>query len=471
MAQHTRHPIAAPPQAPARESSRRLLLRAHAIVLIAVTMAMPALYHAFGLEISAAVVLVLFAATLAWWVPRIVARRNTDPFPWRRLPWASLGYVTWAALSIVWSAWRGVSLTTWAGLVIVTVSGLFLASTLSWRELVKVLASALKWVVGLSFLFELFVSVVIRHPIFPAFVTAPTGDVDPQLYWSRDNLLSGGRIQGLVGNANLFAMICLIALLVFAVRLAGKASRRGWLVAWIVLTGYLFFRAASATAWLALLAAAVVLLAVLAMRSARTPTGRTVRYTVFFTVGALAVAGGVVLREAIFTALGKSGDLTGRGEIWAEVWQRAAAHPVIGWGFASPWVPFDAAFDGWIVDHGQSVMQAHNTWLDVFFQLGAVGVILIAVVYDALLWRAWFFAVDRPRWDVDARRPFTALSVLPILIVTVLLVQSLTESNPAMLWGWMFVVMFSFKIKSAPVVGLGVAEQTVERGRPAKRRR
>jgi hypothetical protein len=98
-------------------------------------------------------------------------------------------------------------------------------------------------------------------------------------------------------------------------------------------------------------------------------------------------------------------------------------------------------------------MQAHNMWVDLFMQLGIVGIVLMAGVYLAYIWRAWFFAVDRPRWDLVADRPYSSLTLLPSLVGALLLVQGLAESGPLILWGWMFVVMFSLKLKQDPVFG------------------
>lgn len=164
-------------------------------------------------------------------------------------------------------------------------------------------------------------------------------------------------------------------------------------------------------------------------------------------------------RDTVFRLLGRSADLTGRESIWGAVAARASERPVFGWGFATPWVPTDPFFDGWIVDHGETVMQAHNMWLDVFLQLGAVGVTLMALTYLAFIWRSWFFAVDRPRWDLVADRPYAALTLLPTLTAAQLLVQGLAESTPLLNWGWMFLIMFAFKIKQAPLVGRGPSEQ------------
>ncbi len=110
---------------------------------------------------------------------------------------------------------------------------------------------------------------------------------------------------------------------------------------------------------------------------------------------------------------------------------------------------------------------AHNMWLDAFLQLGAVGVLLIAIVFFAFAWRAWFFAVDRPRWDLVRDRPYAALSLLPTVLVAMLLVLGLAESTPIMLWGgWLLVILLSFKMKISPFVGSGPGE-----GAPPQSRR
>lgn len=104
-------------------------------------------------------------------------------------------------------------------------------------------------------------------------------------------------------------------------------------------------------------------------------------------------------------------------------------------------------------------MQAHNMWLDVLFQLGIVGLVAIGLTFLAFIWRSWFFAVDRPRWDLVDDRPYSAVTLVPTLVGTILLVQSVAESAPLLNWGWMFLVMLGFKIKQAPLLGRGPSEQ------------
>lgn len=453
MAVHSSHPVSAPPAAPPRERTSHILLRGWCIVLLVITLSGTALPLAFGVGISAAIGIASFLVSVILW---LVIRPRVQ---WPRLPWYALTYLVWAAASTLWSHWLDATLLTVALLIVTTVAALFVGSVLTWREVVRALASALKWMLSLSILFEIWVSVVWNGPILPQFVR-PDGPVaDPIVLWSRDNLFDGGRIQGIFGNSNALAYVALLAIVVFAIRIASQAPRRPGLVLWTLLAAFLFVRAGSATATLSAVAVVIVLVTVLVMRTTKRAGERTRYYLLYAVVAIGGLLAAWLLRDRIFTALGRSSDLTGRESIWQKVLERAVEHPIIGWGFSTPWIPTEPAFDRWIVDHGQTVMQAHNMWVDVFLQLGAVGVALIAAAYVAFVWRSWFFAVDRPRWDLVSDRPYTAVTLLPTLTGAILLVQGLAESTPLLNWGWFLLILFAFKIKQAPLVGRGPSEE------------
>ena len=464
MAVYSKHPASAPPSAPVRETTAHTLMRAWCIFVLFQALAGTALIHAFTNAGAAAIAISSGAVSLLLW---FLIR---PPVQWRRLPEFALSYVLWAGLSIFWSAWPQSTALTLLLLGITTLQAFFVGSVLTWRELVRAIASALKWIITLSILFELWVSVVVRHAVMPGFQPTPEGGVDPIEYWFRNNFLEGGRIQGIVGNANLLGPLCLLAIIVFAIRIALGAPRRVLLYIWIGVAGYLLVRAGSATTYIAAAAVGIVLATILLMRRAKKPGQRT-PYSIGYAVVGLGGAALVfALRDLIFGVVGRGSDFTGREQIWDAVLEKANERPWIGWGYSTPWVPSDPAFDEWIVDHGVTVVQAHSVWVDVYLQLGFIGVFLIALTYFAFVWRAWFFAVDRPRWDLGADRPYSPMSLLPSLVGAILIVQSFTESSPLLLWGWMFVVMLSFKIKQSPHIGVGPAEQTlaIERGELTK---
>lgn len=459
MAMHTTHPVSALPTAPPRETTGHLLLRAWCVVVLVLALGGVGVVHAIGPTAAGIVALASAVVSGAVWAS------IRPPVALRRLPFLAFGYVAWAGLSIIWSAWPAASLLTWLLLVITTLQGLFIGAVLTWRDVVGAVASAAKWIVASSLLFELAVALFVRGPLLPGFVMAES-DADPIAPWSGGNLFDGGPLRGVFGNADLLGAVMVVAIIVFGIRYAARAPRRSLLWGWIAVAAFLFFRAGSVTAVVAAAFVALVLATVLVMRTARRPGERTRWYALYALIG---VGGGAALwfgREGIFGLLGRGADLTGREGVWADVLARADQHPILGWGFSTPWLASEPLIDGWIVDHGQSVAQAHSMWLDAYFQLGGVGVVLLALVFLAYVWRSWFFAIDRPRWDLRDDRPYSPLTLLPTLIGALLVVQGLTDSAPLLLWGWLFVVLFGAKIKQSPLVGVGPAEQSIaiERG-------
>ncbi len=92
-------------------------------------------------------------------------------------------------------------------------------------------------------------------------------------------------------------------------------------------------------------------------------------------------------------------------------------------------------------------MQAHNAWLDVWLQLGVIGLIAFGALVIGTLWRSWFLAVDQPRVGATRTLPYTATSLLPLLILAALLAQSLAESRLLIESGWMLLVILAILTK------------------------
>ncbi|GAA4165527.1 hypothetical protein GCM10022286_28830 [Gryllotalpicola daejeonensis] len=379
--------------------------------------------------------------------------------PFRKWPKMLLLFVALAIASIGWARYEGTSgpgghqdvLLGALALIAAGVAGLAPALILSQRQLAKILSAALRWVLGLSLLFELIVAVIIRHPILPL-ARVPgvdySGNVPDAFHWSRNDLLHGGPIQGIVGNADLLAMCALIALIVFVLQRVDRVSRPFWGWFWIVVAALVLALTRSATVTVALVATAVVLGFALWARA----RGQRGRGPIYLSAIALVVVvvGGVLAAWTEFTALfGKEPSLTGRTDIWNAVIPLAQQHSAFGWGWLGYWVPWAKPFDGLAVRHGVQYLQAHNAWLDVWLQLGIVGVVVFACLAITTLGRAWFMAVDRPVTDASTRHPFNALALLPLLVFTAQLVQSIAESRMLIESGWALLVVWSVTTKAS----------------------
>lgn len=70
--------------------------------------------------------------------------------------------------------------------------------------------------------------------------------------------------------------------------------------------------------------------------------------------------------------VGRSGDLTGRGEVWRQTWKLIMAKPLTGYGYGSIWFPNDATI--WmqqsLTDFTWVVYHAHNGFLQVASEIG-----------------------------------------------------------------------------------------------------
>lgn len=396
------------------------------------------------------------------------------------MPLPLLAFLALAMASIFWSHYPGATalglFTTW----IIVINGVALAVTFTWAELLRSLGLVLRFVLGASILFELFVSVVLRDRLLPIFgqpgVDYGSYDHIPgMLMWSRNELFDvfgDGRIQGILGNANSLGFLALLAVITFSIQLAtgqlatshsatghittgrpatsrltAKPVTHRWTIAWLVLAVATILMTKSATVTLAIVGVAAVLVVALLVRRARTGRGRIVVYGVSAAVLAASVVAGIVFRTQLLELLGKSSDLTGRLGIWAKVIDLAQQRPAFGWGWVSYWVPWADPFDNLVFRSGVRQLQAHNTWLDVAFQLGLVGLIVFAALVGAALVKAWQHAVDRPQKAPDAPLHYSAVTLLPLLLLAALIVQSLAESRLITEYGLAFLVIIAVKTK------------------------
>jgi O-antigen ligase len=375
----------------------------------------------------------------------VVIIRARHLIHWRSIPFWLAFFALFAVASVTWAySPANTALTLWP-FIEVTIGGVGIALTLPWNDFIRALGTTLRWILAASLLFELWVSVFIGQAVYPIWVDTTQGKVPAVYQWSRNLLFEGGPIQGVVGNRNQLGFIAVIALVVFSIQLAQKMVWRNWGTVWILVAVATIVLTRSATDLIALAAVVAVALCALWMRS-RPATARRPVYLTMLAVGLGAAMTASLFREQLLALLGKGSDLTGRTDIWAAVTELAQQRPVFGWGWLSPWVPWLEPFNNLAVRNGVHYLQAHNVWLDVWMQLGYIGVVSLAIAMFALLARSWFIAIDRPQWDLVDTRPYSAGSLLPLLITVALIAQSFAESQLVVQSGWALVVILSLTV-------------------------
>ncbi|GAA1803760.1 O-antigen ligase family protein [Agromyces neolithicus] len=395
---------------------------------------------------------------LGWWgfgivagvviVGAVVLIATTKPaWTWRRVPKSTFVFLVIATLSIAWSFYPGASALGVLLTLVTTLVAVALAICLPWARFVHALSAAIKWVLALSLLFELWVAVFIREPLLPNFPDfEPDGKLPMAFYWSRSLLFDGGPVEGIVASRNLLGMVALLGLIVFGTLLAAGTMRRGWGITWLAVAGLTFVLTRSATVILV----AVIVLIALAFALWTRRVGPNRRRGVYVTAAGVLVASVTLLAvfwNSLLELFGKGDDLTGRLDIWNSVMGMVAERPWAGWGWVGYWNPFVEPFDDLAVRKGVVYLQAHNAWLDVWMQVGIIGLLAFAAIVIGALWRSWFLSVDRPVDASGRALPYSAASLLPLLVLIALIGQSLAESRILVESGWALLIAIAWATK------------------------
>jgi O-antigen ligase len=383
---------------------------------------------------------ILWAAVAVWGVTVLVRARP----PLARTPRALWFFLAWCLVSVVWSHWRPATIASITVQVICAAIAFTIASTLSWRRITDAISLSMRWVLMLSLVFEAVVAVIVRHPIAPIWTHYGDAHIPDAFYFSRAELFTGGRIQGLPGNANLLAMVALLAAIAVAVQFAEGRIPRNRTIGWLVVAAVVLALTRSSTVLAAALVVAVALAVALWIR--RVPTERrTPRYLVVL-VGAVVVAAvGFLARGTVSELLGKGADATGRGEIWQRVIGLIEQHPVVGWGWIGYWWPAIPTLADLAHRKGVTYLQAHDAYLDVWMQTGVIGLLLFAIYVVTTLSRSWASAT-RIGYDATlSPRRFDPVTLLPLLVVVALLVQSVAESRLLYQGNWVLFALIAIK--------------------------
>ncbi len=160
------------------------------------------------------------------------------------LPYPLIAFLVLTVLSLAWSFYPGATALGLAATWSTVVGGVAVAVTFSWAEILRGLGLALRFVLGLSLVFEFVVAAFIRRPVLPP-VPEPGIDyaalpdkIPPMLYWSRNELFQvfdDGKIQGIVGNSTLLSFVALLGIIVFGIQLAGGLLRKRWGFFWLTI--------------------------------------------------------------------------------------------------------------------------------------------------------------------------------------------------------------------------------------------
>ena len=114
----------------------------------------------------------------------------------------------------------------------------------------------------------------------------------------------------------------------------------------------------------------------------------------------------------LLSVMGRDTTFSGRTEIWKQVWRFILERPLLGWGYAAFWRGIEGQSFEVVAAMRFIVFHAHNGFLEIWLELGIVGLTLFVLSYL----RAWckLWAVLR---SGDVRRATWMVFVLVLIVI------------------------------------------------------
>jgi exopolysaccharide production protein ExoQ len=166
--------------------------------------------------------------------------------------------------------------------------------------------------------------------------------------------------------------------------------------------------------------------------------------TIVIVAGIAFLAGG---DAGVVHALGRNSDLTGRTDIWSAVIP-AVPNPIVGAGFESFWISpsveiFRRKLEAWGWWHPENLNEAHNGYLEIYLNLGWIGVCMVALI----LIRGY-------RQGINAFRVYPEFGSLILAYVAAATIYGITEAGFRSLnLSWIFLLLALF-LASGVTAGL-----------------
>ena len=332
------------------------------------------------------------------------------------LPISLMVFVGWAAISVFWSQYQWVTVGSVLYFGAVTLLGIYVALVRDTIQIARAFGDVLRAALLLSLALEIFSGVLIDTPLPFLGITGHLADLGP--------------IQGIFGGRNHLGVIALIAMVTFGLELRTKSVRRGTAIASLVLAASLLLLSRSPVGIGTLV---IVILAAFALYGIRRlkPEHKRIGQVVLLVVALLAAIFAWAYRTPVINAFAASSELTKRLRLWQQVRLLNPSHELEGWGWIGQWRRSIPPYSS-IVDAPHSAL---NAYLDVWLQVGLIGLLLFVGLLGLAFARSWLLA-SRQRSVVYA---------WPALVLVVLIISSLAESAILVEFGWLTFVVCSVK--------------------------
>lgn len=298
--------------------------------------------------------------------------------------------VAFVVLSLIWSVAPLATATSLPIFLGATALGVYLASQYETNEQLRLFGVTFAIAAVMSMLFGLFLDIGIM----------------------RDSS-NAGSWQGILEHKNELGRIMVLTVIVFWLKT--PRTKVSWIL--IALAGVLLLLSQSVTS---IVTSVTLIMIVPLFRVLQWRT--TSAMPVILAVGLLILAIIALLtisNLASLTALvGKDLTLTGRTLLWGDVWQKIAERPLLGYGYNAFWLGLEGESAEIWAKYGWRPNHAHNGFLDLWLELGIVGVLLLLVHLTKTGLRALRLATSNR----------SLIALWPLVLTAVLLLFSVNYS-------------------------------------------
>ncbi len=357
----------------------------------------------------------ILGGLLVLWAIVLIARRGE--IEWSGLlPISLMVFLGWALTSVFWSRYQWATLGGGAYLLAFAILGVAVALLRDTIQLVRAFGDVLRFTLLVSFTVEIVAGLLIDAPIR---FLAVEGYLDRL-----------GPIQGILGSRNQLGIVAIVAIVTFATELRTRSVSRGIGVGSIVLASLCLLLSQSP---IAMGATAIVGVGTLALYGLRRVAAERRRFWQFGLLGSALVAAALAwtFRGQIIAGLDATNELDYRLNLWRRVWDLIPLHSLEGWGWIGAWHLELVPYVGFRAIPGGAPDSAANAFLDVWLQLGIVGLAAFGVLLFLAFVRSWLLAVQRR----------SVVFVWPALVLLTLVVTSLAESSILVEFGWLALVV------------------------------
>lgn len=351
----------------------------------------------------------------------IATRREVQWFT--IVPLSLLVFLVCAALSILWSQYQWATLWGLLYLFAFSLLGLWIALKRDTIQIVRAFGDVLRFVLVASLVLEIFSGLLVDAPI--------------RFLGIQGNLDTLGPVQGLMTTRNGFGLMALIAIVTFVIELRTRSVGRWLAIGSLSLAGFALILAQSPVMFGLFAATAAAAGALYGIR--RVPAQRRSLVQLALLVAMLIVISiAWAVRTRAIALINSSGDLDYRLDLWRRILVIIGLHPLEGWGWTGYWHTGMQPFTAFVTPETRVPTSALNAFVDVWLQLGLIGVAIFIGLVGLTFARSWLLAGQRR----------SSVFAWPALVLIVLIGSSLAESSLLVEWGWLTFVVCCVKAAS-----------------------